>query len=59
MPGMSFETNGQEWFGKAVSGLGLIAVYAVGFVALMYFIDACGPERKAQECVCECGGSGR
>lgn len=56
---MSFDTEGQEWFKKAVGACGLIAIYGIGFIALMYFVDACGPAKDIPEFTCVCDGGSR
>lgn len=52
---MAFETKGQEIFSQITAALVWLTIYGIGFIVVMYAVDACGPEPK-NRCVCECNG---
>lgn len=50
---MSFETKGQEFFGKVVAALTFAVLYGGAALAAMYLIHYCGPDMRPPV-VCEC-----
>lgn len=55
MPGMSFETKGQELFAKVVAASTVVLAYVAAALVGMYVIHWFGPD-LSRRCVCECAG---
>jgi hypothetical protein len=52
---MSFETQGQKLISKVIVVATWAALYGAGVLAVVYLLDAFGPEPR-NRCVCECNG---